>query len=348
MPGYRYFRLSAVASSFALLLCSSPLIAAKTDVVELVNGDHVTGEVQSLARGVLEFKTDHMGTVYVEWEDVARLTSDQMLEVELTSGTRYFGSIEVAAQPGELRVNDSDDGTTDVAISDTVHIAPVDEAGSLWDRLDSYVSFGFSATQSTDVQQLSFDAGTSYRDRKHRYDVDFTSIQSDSADQQSGSASLTGLRRRFFGNRWYWSGLLQLDQNDAQGLDLRTLAGGALGRFIVQTNHQEFALAAGLALAREDPQIGEKTDSVELMLGLDYEAFSFDDPDLDLSANFVVFPSLTVSGRVRAQANVRLRYELVSDLFIDFSLTESYDNKPQSAGAENNDYSITTSIGYDF
>jgi len=141
---------------------------------------------------------------------------------------------------------------------------------------------------------------------------------------------------------------LQLDQNDELGLDLRAMAGGTLGRYLVHTNSQQFGLAAGLGLAREELSDGQETDSVELILGLDYHAFRFDDPELDLSADLTIFPSLTVSGRVRGQASVRLRYELINDLFAELTLTESFDSEPLSVGAEKIDYNITTSIGYTF
>ena len=48
------------------MMVTSPLLAAKMDVVELQNGDHITGEVKSLNRGILEFDTDHMGTLCIE------------------------------------------------------------------------------------------------------------------------------------------------------------------------------------------------------------------------------------------------------------------------------------------
>ena len=348
MPRTHTARVLAGLLPGAILLLTSPLFAAKTDVVELRNGDHLTGEIKGLERGLLRFKTDHMGTVNIEWQDVARVKSDQVLEVESISGQRLFGQIAATANPGVLLVTGATESPREITIADTVRMVPLEETGGIRERVDGYVDFGFSDTKATDVTQLSFDAGFSYRNRLNLWRLDFTTTQSDSETQQSGSTTLAGERRRFFGNRWYWSGLMQLDQNDELGLDLRATFGGTLGRYLVQTNSQQFGLGAGLGLSREDLADGQQIDSVELILGLDYEAFRFDDPQLDLSADLVVFPSLTVSGRVRGQASVRLRYELINDLFTELTLTGSFDSKPQSAGAEKNDYNITTSIGYTF
>jgi hypothetical protein len=49
--------------------------AQKTDVVELLNGDRVTCEIQKLSRGKLTVKTDGIGTISIEWDDVERVTS---------------------------------------------------------------------------------------------------------------------------------------------------------------------------------------------------------------------------------------------------------------------------------
>jgi hypothetical protein len=77
-----------------ILLCLAPAAqAAKTDVARLINGDDVTGEIKSLEFGELRYSTDSMGTVSIEWEEVLALTSDQALQVEVSSGARYFGNL---------------------------------------------------------------------------------------------------------------------------------------------------------------------------------------------------------------------------------------------------------------
>ena len=84
MPGTRSLLLFLL-----LLLVCSPARAEKTDVVYLNNGDRITGEAKSLERGKLEFKTDHMGTVYIEWEDIAEIISTTGQSVELANGQRF-------------------------------------------------------------------------------------------------------------------------------------------------------------------------------------------------------------------------------------------------------------------
>ncbi len=64
--------ISALLRTFfiiLLVLTSQAVRAEKTDVIYLQNGDRITGEINSLFRGKLAFETDHMGTVFIEWDD---------------------------------------------------------------------------------------------------------------------------------------------------------------------------------------------------------------------------------------------------------------------------------------
>ena len=294
-----------------LLACVSVFLAPralaeKTDVVTLTNGDRLTGEVKSLDRGLLNFKTDTMGTVQIEWNKIARVESRLLFEVELSSGERHFGSLGPAPGAGRLMIGDAGGDVTVLGIADTVRIAQMDTAGPLRDRVDGYLDFGYGYSDSTQIAQLSLGAGISRRNRKRLWDFDLAVAESDAPGTRAeGTASLSSESRRFFGNRLFWSGLGRLERNDQPGLDRRALVGGGLGRYLVQASNREIA---GLA----------------------------------------VFPSLTISGRVRTAANIKFRYEFVKDLFAQIAITHAYDSKPQSVGAETRDYTLTTSIGYTF
>jgi hypothetical protein len=91
---------------------ASPLFAQKTDKLVLKRGDEITGEVKELNRGKLSYKTDDMGTLSVEWDKVAHLTSTNFFDVENARGVRYFGRLGASEEPGELLI----------VLSDTVRV----------------------------------------------------------------------------------------------------------------------------------------------------------------------------------------------------------------------------------
>lgn len=332
-----------------LLFCSAEVLAAKTDVVVLINGDRITGEVKKLERGILSYSTDFMGTINIEWDKIAQLRSDQLLEIEMIDGEKLYGRAGTLGDDGAVLLELVDGGENrSVPIEQTVRIAALDE-GRLRDRLDGYFSFGWSAQAANSVSQYSVGAGVTYRDEIRLWDYAYDAARSSSDTNPSSERQTLQIeQRRFLRDRWFWAGGANFSTNDELGLDLRTLVGGGFGRYFLQTGTQELAGMAGVGLTREQFSDGQDKKSVEGILTGSYDLFRFDSPEIDLSTVLTLYPSFTISGRVRAEANIRARYEIIKDLFYELSYLFSYDNEPQSEGAAQRDWSVVTSLGYKF
>jgi len=95
-------------------------------------------------------------------------------------------------------------------------------------------------------------------------------------------------------------------------------------------------------------------DTIEAIGTLTWDWFRFDSPELDLSTSLQVIPNLTDTGRVRGELDIKLKWEMIEDLFWELSYYHSYDSRPPvrpeigTEEAEKSDYGIITSIGYDF
>lgn len=328
---------------------AAALAAPKTDIVVLLNGDKLTGEVKGLSHGQLNFKTDAAGTLSIEWAHIASVQSNQVLQVELSSGLRYLGRAYPGAEAGKLRVGVESEGKgRELGIADVVRIDPIDQ-GNLMQRLDGYVTAGYDYTKANRLQQFTFSGGLSLRNERALWSVDgATTMTSQEAVEDTGRYDVTGLHRHFLPNRRFWQGFATLEGNDELGLDLRSMIGGAYGSFLVQDSRQEWAAYAGLAATRENFDMQDSADSLELVLGTGYSFFRYEDPEASLDARLNVLPSLTESGRVRSEARLRSRYEIVEDLFFEVSLYGSYDSDADDETNSTTDYGITTSLGYSF
>src|SRR6187399_2641939 len=90
--------VSAALLFWGLLATATTASAAvKTDIVELKNGDRITCEIKRLDRGKLTVKTDGLGTIAIEWDDIQFVTSKARYEIELQSGDRILGTLVRAA-----------------------------------------------------------------------------------------------------------------------------------------------------------------------------------------------------------------------------------------------------------
>ena len=329
------------------LFASTAARADKTDVVVLKNGDKITGEVKGLERGKLEFSTDSMGTVSIEWDDIQTVISTTGQAVELTNGHRFYGPLAKSENTDMVRI-DTDDGAVGVGIGDVVNMYPV-EAG-FWDRLDLSVSFGFSWDKASDVGKYSVGLDAEYRHPEFITRAGFSSEATTQSDGGSTTsrAVLNGLHMRFRENKRFTAVFANAEKNDELGIKLRTLFGAGYGWVPVRSNRSMLMFTAGLDVNREYPQEGEAEDNIEAVGAFNYEYFKYSDPERRFGTTLTVFPSLTDWGRVRADFVTQLDIEFINDFFWVLSLYANYDSDPLSENASKSDYGINSSVSYKF
>lgn len=347
------WRPRAVARASVIALCASCVAPAgaapKTDVVTLVNGDRLTGEVKALEHNRLRFSTDHLGTVYVEWDKIVRLESNQYLLLERSDGARYYGQLLRGADASHLLVRRNETAQPEVVDRATIVRAEPIEGGRLVDRLDGYVSAGFDTTKANERRSLDFAGGLSSRTRAHEWTLDASAnLTDDDTEATSERYELQGEWRQFRATRDFWLGFTGFERNTELDLNLRSLVGAGYGRYFVQTNAAEWVGGVGLAYTRENYAGGTVIDSVEAVLTTSFSVFRHDFPETDIGGTLSLLPSLTESGRHRAEADLRARYEFVDDLYFELKVYGSYDSEPPLDDSEQSDYGVVTSLGYSF
>jgi putative salt-induced outer membrane protein YdiY len=327
---------------------AAPAVAHdKTDVVILKNGDRFSGEIKGVAQEALELDTDAAGTLKLEWTHVASLTSSFDYEVEMTTGERYFGSLASAGEPGELVIV-GDAGEQRVSLSGIFSISPIGRG--FWKRLNGNVNLGFSYTQSNQAVQYSLGASTHYQNRKYLGLGQLNSIfntqqDSDSTHQQNLSFRVTRSVKKVSG----LYGVVQFQSNPDQGFDLRSVIGGGYDRFLVHRADGYFIVGAGLVYDREQVVGSPEVDnSAEVTVGLQFASFSLDHPSRTVTIAFDTFTNVTDTPRFRAQLNFSLTWEIVNNFNLGITLLDSYDTRPPTVEAKNNDMSLSLSVGYSF
>jgi hypothetical protein len=335
------------AALFGCAVSVSALAAPKTDVVILKNGDHLTGEIKSLQRGILKLSTDSMGTVSIQWDDVASLQSDQNIQVETRDGVRFLGNLTGDSQADAIALKLPGE-RVELPILEVVLMSPIESKGL--SRLNGNITAGFNFTQASNIRQGNFGLNLNFRTelRNLRFSANAANSGSDST-VTSERADVTYQFNRLWADRWFTTGVGSLTQNDELGIDLRTSVGAGGGRYLIQSNQTMLSLEGGIMLSREN-LAGEASaaDTVEAYGALRWDWFRYDSPVLDLSSNLEVYPNLSDTGRVRGDFDIRLRWEVIEDLFWELKFYDSYDNRPGTVGASENDYGITTSLGYSF
>jgi hypothetical protein len=334
----------------ALNVPSTVLAASKTDVVVLVNGDRITGEIKALEHNRLKLSTDHMGTVYIEWDKIARLQSDQFLLLERADGVRYYGQLKPSAEDGQLQVDRGDvrGKPEEVAMLSIVGAQPI-VGGRFIDRLDGYVSGGFDLSKASNRRSFDLAAGLSSRTRVRDWTLDGSAnLTDDAAGATSDRYQLQGAWRQFRRQQDFYAGFGGFERNSELDLNLRTLLGAGLGRFFLRSPTAEWQGGVGLAYVNENYTGGEKFNSLEAAFTTGFSIFRYDFPETDIGGTLTLLPSLTKTGRYRAQTDLRAKYEFVDDLYFELKFYGTYDSDPPSENTQKGDYGVVTSLGYSF
>lgn len=340
-------RGSRVLGLFALCLLALPGVSlshSKTDVITLVNGNELTGEIKGLLRGKLTFGTDSLGTVQVEWKDVMAVNSEFDYELRLTSGERYYGTLARGEEPGKILVLEKGRQLS-VAVLDVVELREM--KSSVADRFDIQLGVGYSYAKASDVGTFDITSELSYEDERGITGFDGRTSRT---DQDSGSTNSS----RYSINRQLWTRWPQVvrwfdvsyEDNEELELEYRYTLGFGLGKALVDTNRQSLIGYIGFQGAIEKSSETESFDSVEGVLGGNYALWRFDTPELELSTDLTVYPGITESGRWRGNADIGLSWEIVNDFTWDITFWSAYDNQSQSGS--DTDYGISTGVGWDY
>lgn len=339
------FKTAAWGVALALQIVSAPCLAhSKTDVIVFYNGDKLTGEIKSMLGGQLSYGTTPLGTINVEWEKIAEINSSFNYELRLTSGQLYYGSLTKSSQQGVIRVS-TPTADHEIPLLEVVEIREIGD--QIEDRFNARLGAGYSFTKASEVTQASLTSNFSFEDEKGITDLDGRSTLSDTQDSKSRSNRYSLTRQMW--TRWpkmirYLSGVYE--DNDELDLDHRVSVGFGLGRSFIDNNRSSVLGFVGLQLQNEKNERGQKRDSLELAIGTEISLWRFDTPQYEVAMNYSLYPSLTESGRLRGNADIRFSWELIEDLFWDVTAWGSYDNDNESG--TDSDYGITTGLGWKY
>jgi len=339
-------RRAATLAALVVLLASTVFAQGKTDVVTLVNGDRITCEVSKLERGRLELKTDDIGTIYVEWDNVVSVVSTRLVEVTTADGRAFLGSLQKTADRSIAVVGGGD--TVQLTMQEVTLISQIGR--SFVSKLDGSIDVGYSYTKSSDVSQLNINSETEYRGPRFIGRLTFSLTQTGTGDEDGSDdrGALEASYVKYVGLRWFVTTLGRMESNESLGLELRSQGAGALGLRLVNSNRAQMAVGGGVAVNKEQGVDVESTANVEALAIYRASYYTYDRPktNLDLTAQY--FASISDFGRHRLQLDAGARREFLKDVFLSLSVYDTFDSRPPNPDAATNDVGIVLSIGWSY
>ena len=338
-------RVLPLAAALVVLGACAAYAAPKTDVVVLNNGDRLTVEIKTMSRGRLTVKTDAFGTPNVDWGDVVGLQSNRSYEIEVTDGRRYYGSL-VEGLRNHVLVRGLIGTPTDLVLLDIIRLTPL--GASFWSRLDGNLDAGFNFTSASEQTQWTLNTSVEYRKRAflNRASLSSQLTKLEASSQTRNSLNLSS--QRFLKNRWFTGGVGQFLQDESLDLDLRSVLGAIVGRYLTQSNHTTFSLFTGGGYTLEHYTGSTAESSFEVLFGGDWKGFRRPARRSIPHEHGDFRTTTSEPGPARIEFSTSPKRELFKDFYWNVSGFDSYDGSPPQETQKKNDFGITLSVGYSF
>jgi len=336
-------RLTLLTVAVLVWLCPAAW-AQKVDVVTLRNGDRITCEISNLSRSMLSASTDPLGKVAIHWGQIVGIQSPRVFTLQMATGERYYGTL-LASQPNQIVVGFTG-GSVALSMTDVVELVPIGQ--SFWRRIDGSLDLGFSFTQANLETHGTLNGAATYRTQTRQVRTKLSSQVSTREDADREYRADLGLSySRYLSNRWYAIGWAGGQQNDELTLELRTLAGGGIGRELVHTDRRIWSLFGGAAYTRELYRDQPLEQSTEAAIGGQLDFYAPANDDYNITNQLVTYINVGGRRRLRAELQSAWRQEFLADFYWSLNGFESFDSDPPPEEKEN-DFGITFSVGWKF
>ena len=331
---------------FFVLFYTHLIFGQKNDTIFLNNGDRITCEFKNLTLGKVKASTSDMNTIYIEWEKISNIKSNKSFEFETSDGNILYGffdginndSITISSYKTKWKYD----------IKDIFYVNQL--RNTFWQKFSGSVTFGFNSAQNTGLTQYNFGSDVTFLDKKHELPFKINSIQSFEKDTSNESNQSISLGYKYsISGRTISNCILQVQKNTEQGLALRYNANFGIGYSFIKDEKGFLQLNLGVNYNNERSIEGDSIQvSYEGIISTEFKFYKFHNPQVDLSCLISYYPSFTIVGRNRINAQFTLSWEIISDLYIGATIYYSYDSDPVQETSSNTDYNVVSTLTYKF
>lgn len=347
--GRRCLRPCWMAFLVAVLL----LGYAHADEVIMKNGDRLQGKIVSMESGKLVFETAYAGKITLAWDQVARLTSDDILVIALP-GKEPFKGKAIAAEDGTLILEpETGPATEPIALAQIETLGPP-KPPEKW-KFTARVAAGVDVQNgNTESQNYNGDILLGLSKRPHRITLyGEYNLETTSGERTSNNSLLNLDYNRFMSKKWYIFGNAQAQRDEFQDLDLLWFVAGGVGYQVWESKEKNLSLQIGPSYVSED--YSEPKPSFDNKDHRDYAAgfwaIDFDMWFFNRVLQFFHHDDGTLSfedtdvWRLRTRTGIRI--PIVHNIFASLQYNYDWVNSPAD-GTLNDDSRVLFKLGWNY
>ena len=240
-----FFRLKCQA---IVILLSLYVFTAPAAELIMINGDRLTGTVESLGKGVFKFRTEYAGVITVEWDKVESLTTEKEVIV-LTNDDQMFRGTLVAKRGKIIKVQKSDGQGLEALEDNIAYINPEDWRIGKATKHSGHANFALKLDWgSSDNDTLDIDFDHVARKKSSRASI-YGQLEYDTSKGVKTEDKWSVLAKQDWfvedSKRFYsFSGFAE--HNWSKGIELRYNIGPSIGYQLWESDEKNMSLEWGL------------------------------------------------------------------------------------------------------
>jgi hypothetical protein len=334
--------------SLALILFASTVCLSQTrDTLYFYNKSKIVGRLMKISLGRAEIDADGIGIITIKNNRIESIhATSHFFRVETANGRELQGYLMRGKTPGMVMIKILAD-STEIQVQDIATLLYYGQ--TLKSRLTGNMSAGFSYTKSSDIGRLNFDGLLKYNTAKSTSTIEGDMIvTSDTTALDIERANFALSHLQSFAPEWGAVVVLKYQRNLELGLQRRWQEAFGVAREFFISNRQLAITTTGIAINQERNADDVERRSIEALVAVKYDFYSFISPRVTLSFAESGFIGLTETGRVRLDGDINLEYEMVTDFFISLQFYHNYDSRSPATAMPNIDYGFVAGLRYKF
>lgn len=357
-----FFALRVAVAALLLAAVNAPARSAeweppppmpdKFDWVQLKSGEWLKGEIKVMYEGSLEFDSEELDTLHLDFADIKQLRSAQVLNVRMQEGETATG--KVLLEGGSLKILGVSPQEFERAKVLSV-TAGVPRERNYWTGRVS--AGGNIRSGNTDEVEASANVSFQRRTVENRIILDYLGNYSSTNDVKSSDNHRANVVWDwFFSEKVFLRPVfLEFFKDPFQNINSRYTLGTGVGYQLIDNSRTDWNIFAGPAYQRtrfEEVLPGEEReeDTWALSAGTSFDTEITDHIDFDYDYTFQV--TNPESGKYNHHMIGTFEIELTDALDLDLSLVWDRINEPRPNAdgtvPKQDDYRVIVGVGYDF
>jgi len=327
-------------------------LPSEFDWIQLTSGEWLAGEIETLYDDELEFDSDNLGQLTIDFDDIAQIRSQRELAVSFNDGSVREGKVLLIEN--EVRFDSAE--SIPLPMGEIVSMAQGAEREI--DRWSSDITIGSNIKRgNTDEDIIDIGLNMSRLTSDSRFEMDYLgTFRNVNQVEVENSHRLTANGDRFLNQRFFWRPvILEVFRDELQNIQHRYTAGTGFGWHVIDSDRLTWDLSGGPGYQSTTfvsvLDQGDRTDGSYLLI-----AQSSLDYDLTADINFTMAYSLQYTneslGRAQQNLNTGFEIDLLGELELDVSFIWDRIEEPQplSDGSipEKDDIRLSFGVSYEF